>query len=441
MKVGEISVKTQQWFIHGLPLSSILISTTLASDLMCGVCFACSLGCSFLNFLLILPMLIGRTPHTIGSTDSTILIGVTDAVANTIIGPDIMKLPAVLYYKKGNKKHGITKKGDKKHSVTSKKHRKHKIEHASKVIDKRDNDDGGRRDVVFLSRPSDYSPTKLPSSNPTTSYSLFDYKSNYRNWLFLYPEEHPVHMQYVDQGKAADPNQQNGAQQQAAATQDATAAAAAPATGTAAPAAAPAVPGAAAAVAPAAPAVGQTATPTEAAPAVAAAPSVAAATNPVAPQVGEAATPVAAQQPAAPVAAQQPAVPVAAQLPAAPVVAQQPAAPVAAQQPAAPVAAQQPAAPVAAQQPAASVATQQPGAAQAETAANETIQLINQTVSSAVNATFEPNVANASQANETVMVGALPVGNNTTNQTVAPGNIAHRYCEKITSSLSYEKHI
>lgn len=368
-----------------------------------------------------------------------------------------MKLPAVLYYKKGNKKHGITKKGDRKHIITSKKHRKHNIEHASKVIDKRDkDDDGGRRDVVFLSRPSDYSPTKPPSNPPTTSYSLFDYKSNYRNWLFLYPEEHPVHMQYVDQGKAADPNQQNGAIQQAAATQDASAAAAAPATGTAEPAVgasappAPAAPAAAApAVAPAAPAVGQTAAPAEAAPAVAAAPSVAAATNPVAPQMGQAATtPVAAQQPAAPVAAQpaatvavqQPAVPVAAQQPAAAVAAQQPAAPVTAQQPAAAVTAQQPAAPVAAQQPAAAVAAQQPVAAQAEAAANQTIQLINQTVSPAANATFEPNVANVSQANETIMVGTLPVGNNTSNQTVAPGNIAHTYCEKISLSLSYEKH-
>ena len=377
-------------------------------------------------------MVIGRTPRTIGSIDSIILRSITDAVANTLIGPDIMKLPAVLYYKKGNKKHGITKKGNKKHSITSKKHRKHRIEHPSKVIDKRDNDDGGRRDVVFLRRPSDYSPTKSPYNSPTTSYPLFDYKSNYRNWLFLYPEEHPVHMQYVDQGKAADPNQQNGAQQQAAATQDASAAAAASATGTAAepavgasappapaaPAPAPAVPGSAPAVAPAAPAVGQTAAPAEAA---------LTATNPVAPQVGQAATSVAAQQPASPVAAQQPASPVA---PAAPVTAQQPGTPVTAQLPAAPVAAQQPSAPATAQQPAASVAAQQPVAAQAEAAANQTIQLINQTVSPAVNATFEPNVANASQANETIMVGALPVGNNTSNQTVAPGKIAHTHCAK-----------
>ena len=321
-----------------------------------------------------------------------------------------MKLPAVLYYKKGNKKHGIIKKGDKKHGITSKKHRKHKIEHTSKVIDKRDNDDGGRRDVVFLSRPADYSPTKTPSIPPTTSYSLFDYKSNYRNWLFLYPDQHPVHMRYVDQGKAADPNQQNGAQQQAAATQDASAVATAPATGVAepavgasaplapaAPAAPSAVPGPAPAVPPAAPSAGQTAAPAGAAPAVAAAPSVAAETNPVVPQVRQAA---AAQQPATPVAAQQPAAPGGAPRPAAPVAAQQPAAPVTAQQPAAPVAAQQP-------------------------AANQTIQLINQTVSPAVNATFEPNVANASQANETIMVGALPVGNNTSNQTVAPGNVLH----------------
>ena len=356
---------------------------------------------------------------------------ITDAIANTIIGPDILKLPAVLYYKKGNKKHGITKNGSKKHSITSKKHGKHKVKHSSKVIDKRDNDDGGRRDVVFLSRPSDYSPTQPPSSLPTTSYSLMDYKSNYRNWLFLYPDEHPVHMQYVDQGKAADPNQQNGAQQQAAATQDAAAPAGAPAapvTGAAEPAvgapapaapAAPAVPAAPAPVvpssAPAAPAAApaaaspayaaseqttaQTPAPAVAAPAIAATPSVAAAPNPTAPQVGQAAA--AAQKPATTVAAQQPA---------------------------ASVEAQQPAAPVAAQQPAAPVAAQQPVVAQPEAVANQTIQLINQTVSSAINATFEPSVANVSQANQTIMVGALNAGNNTSNQTVAPGNVVHAYC-------------
>ena len=334
-----------------------------------------------------------------------------------------MKLPAVLYYKKGNKKHGISKKGDKKHSITSKKHRKHKIEHTSKVIDKRDNDDGARRDVVFLSRPADYSPTKPPSSLPTTSYSLFDYKSNYRNWLFLYPDEHPVHMQYVDQGKAADPNQQNGAQQQAPATQDASAAAAAPATGAAEPAvgaAAPAVPGtpvaapAAPVVTPAAPAAAQaaaspayaapeqtatqTAEPAVAAPAVAAAPYVAAAANPTVSQVGQAAA--AAQQPATTVTAQQPSTS---------------------------IAAQQPAAPIAAQQPAVTGATQQPVTAQLEVAANQTIQLINQTVSPSVNATFEPSVANVSQENQTITVGALNVANNTSNQTVASGNVVHTY--------------
>ena len=368
-------------------------------------------------------MFIGRTPHTIGSSDSVILKGITDAKTKTILGPDIMKLPAVLYYKKGNKKHGISKKGDKKHSITSKKHRKHKIEHTSKVIDKRDNDDGARRDVVFLSRPADYSPTKPPSSLPTTSYSLFDYKSNYRNWLFLYPDEHPVHMQYVDQGKAADPNQQNGAQQQAPVTQDASAAAAAPATGAAEPAvgaAAPAVPGtpvaapAAPVVTPAAPAAAQaaaspayaapeqaapqTAEPAVAAPAVAAAPYVAAAANPTVSQVGQAAS--AAQQPATTVTAQQPSTS---------------------------VAAQQPAAPIAAQQPAVTGATQQPVTAQPEVAANQTIQLINQTVSPSVNATFEPSVANVSQENQTITVGALNVANNTSNQTVASGNVVHTY--------------
>lgn len=368
-------------------------------------------------------MLIGRTPYN----DSIIISIIVDAMANTIIGPDIMKLPAVLYYKKGNKKHGITKKGDKKHGITGKKHRKHKSENAAKVIDKRDNinnDDGGRRDVVFLSRPADYSPTKPPASNPTTSYNLFDYQSNYRNWLFLYPDQHPVNMRYVDQGKAADPNQQNGAKQQAAATQDTAAApaapsapaagAAAPAVGApapAAPAGTPAVPGSASAAAPAAssaaqaaaspaaaaPAVAQTAAPAVAAPAVVATPSVAAAPNPTVLQVGQAAA------------------------------AEQPATTVAAQQPAAPVAAQQPAAPVAAQQPAAPVAAQQPVAAQPEAAANQTIQLINQTVSPAVNATFEPTVANVSQGNQTIMVGALSAGNNTSNQTVVPGNVVHTY--------------
>ena len=51
MKVSEISVKTQQWFIHSLPLSPILISATLSSELVCSICVACSLGCSLLNFL------------------------------------------------------------------------------------------------------------------------------------------------------------------------------------------------------------------------------------------------------------------------------------------------------------------------------------------------------------------------------------------------------
>lgn len=300
-------------------------------------------------------------------------------MANYIIGADLMKLPAVLYYKKGDKKHGISKKGDKKHGITGMKHNKHKSKHAAKVIDKRDNNDGGRRDVVFLSRPADYSPTKSSNSDqpPTTSYNLFDYKGNYRNWLFLYPEQHPVNMHYVDQGKAADPNQQNGAQQQAAGTQDATAAATAPAVGapaaaaasSSAPAPATAASAATAAVAPEAQAASQ-ATAAAAAPAVAqpaapavADPAVAAAANPAVPQVGQAAA-AAVQQPAVPVAAQQPV------------------------------------------------------AAQPE-AANETIQLINQTVSLAANNTFEPTVANVSQTNQTIMVGS----NNTSNQTVAPGNV------------------
>ncbi|XP_078373034.1 uncharacterized protein LOC144656666 [Oculina patagonica] len=277
-------------------------------------------------------------------------------------GADFMKLPAVLYYKKGDKKHGISKKGNKKDAVTGMKHKKHKSKHASKVVDKRDNIDGGRRDVVFLSRPADYSPTKSSNADqppPTTSYSLFDYKGNYRNWLFLYPEQHPVNMHYVDQGKAADPNQQNGAQQQATGTQDSTAAATAPAVGVP-DAATPEAQGASQATAafaaaqPAAPAV--------------AAPAVAAAANPAVPQVGQAAA-AAVQQPAAPVAAQQAV------------------------------------------------------AAQPEAAANETIQLINQTVSLATNNTFEPAVANVSQTNQTIMVGAFAGANNTSNQTVAPGTV------------------
>lgn len=314
----------------------------------------------------------------------------TSWVLKYIVGPDILKLPAVLYYKKGDKKHGITK-GDKKHDISATKHKKHKRRHSDKVLDKRDNIDGGRRDVVFLSKPADYAPTKPPSAQlPTTSYTLFDYQSNYRNWQFLYPEQHPVGMQYVDQGKAADPNQQNGAQQQAAGGQAAPAAgagsaAAAPAAGApkdasaAQPTAAPNPALAAGSLTPEAqvsaqlvaplvrPVMSSPAADQSAAPALTAvaAPAVAAAANSVAPQVGQGAA-AAVQQPAAPVAAQQPV------------------------------------------------------AAQPQAAANQTIQLLNQTVSQATNNTFEPAVANVSQTNETAMVGEMNAANSTN---VAPGNV------------------
>ncbi|XP_068696715.1 uncharacterized protein [Montipora foliosa] len=161
-------------------------------------------------------------------------------------GPNILNLPAVMYYKKGDKKHGISGKT------------KHNTKHAGKGkrIQRRSEDDGDRRDVVFLSKPYDYAPkpTTLP---PTTSYNVFDYKGNHRNWLFLFPDKHPVNLRYVDQGKANDPNQQ-----QAGASQDAAA--------TGAPVAAGGV--AAPAVAPASPAVAQPAAPAFAS--TAAAPSV-----------------------------------------------------------------------------------------------------------------------------------------------------------------------
>lgn len=283
------------------------------------------------------------------------------------VGADIMKLPAVLYFKKGDKKHGI-----------SGKKLKPKSKHASKakVIEKRD--EGDRRDVVFLSKPYDYAPTK---QSPTTTYSLFDYKSNYRNWLFLYPDQHPVNMRYVDQGKKADTNQQTAGQQQAGATQDAAGApvAAAPIVAPAAPAAAQ--PAAPVASAPAAPAVAQPAAP--AAPAAA----------PVVPQVEQAA--------AAPVAAQQP------------------------------VAAKE--------QPLAGAQTAFTNQAQvaAPVAENQTIELINQTVSLATNKTqqpvvgvgavgFEPTVANVTQTNQPVTDGAtvqgFEAGNDTSNKTVAAGS-------------------
>lgn len=329
---------------------------------------------------------------------------------NAIAGPELMNLPAVLYYKKGDKKHGITGS-------------KHKSKHAAKHMEKRD--DGDRRDVVFLSRPQDYSPTKPQGATPTTSYKLFDYQSNYRNWLFLYPDQHPVHMQYVDQGKAADPNQQNAAQQTAAGTQDAATAGAAPASpaGAAAPAVAPAAAaGAAPAVAPATGAVPAIASTTAdaAAPAVAPAVAPAAATPAVAP-AAPAAAPTAAQAAAAPATPAAGATaglaPAAAQA-AAPAVAAPAVA--AAANPAVPqvgqaaAGVQQPAAPVTAQQP---IAAQQP-------AANETIQVLNQTVSLASNTTgFQPSVANASQTNQTIMPGAFIAGNNTANQTAASGNV------------------
>lgn len=56
---------------------------------------------------------------------------------------------------------------------------------------------------------------------PTTSYTVFDYKGNYRNWLFLYPDQHPVNLRYVDQGKAKDSNQQTDQQQQSSDSQNA----------------------------------------------------------------------------------------------------------------------------------------------------------------------------------------------------------------------------
>lgn len=242
-------------------------------------------------------------------------------MTNTIIGPELLKLPAVLYYKKG----------DKKHVISGKKHKNHK----RTVVEKRD--EGDRRDVVFLSRPADYTPTK---QSPTTSYTLFDYKGMYRNWQFLYPDQHPVNMHYAEPyNKAADPNQP---QQQTASTQDANAVPAAPTVAAPAAAAAPDAAQAAAAA------------PVAAATAVAA---------PVVPQVGQAAAGF--QKPAAPVAGQLPV------------------------------------------------------AAQPE-AANKTIQLIDQTVALASNATFEPT---ASQASQAIMVGALAATNNTSNQTLTPGNV------------------
>ncbi|XP_067050211.1 uncharacterized protein [Acropora muricata] len=168
-------------------------------------------------------------------------------------GPNLLNLPAVLYYKKGDKKHGISGK-------TS-----HKTKHADKVkkIQRRSEDDGDRRDVVFLSKPYDYAP-KPTTPMPTTSYTVFDYKGNYRNWLFLYPDQHPVNLRYVDQGKAKDSNQQTDQQQQSSDSQNAaTTGAPVAAEAVAAPTVSPASPAAAQPVAPAfaspatAPGVGQ----------------------------------------------------------------------------------------------------------------------------------------------------------------------------------------
>ena len=196
-------------------------------------------------------------------------------------------------------------------------------------------------------------------------------------------------MRYVDQGKKADTNQQTSGQQQAGATQDAAGAPVA-AAGAAAPMVAPAAPAAAqpaapVAAAPVAPAVAQPAAPAAAAPATAAAPVV--------PQVEQAA--------AAPVGAQQPV-----------------------------AAAEQPLA-------GAQAAFTNQSQVAAPVAENQTIELINQTVSLATNKTqqpvvgvgavgFEPTVANMTQTNQAVTDGAtvqgFEAGNDNSNKTVAAGN-------------------
>lgn len=304
-----------------------------------------------------------------------------------------MQLPAVLYIKKGDKKHGISGK------------RKHKSKHTSKhkVINKRDETPGGRRDVVFLSKPYDYRPTER---SPTTSYTLFNYKSNYRNWQFLFPEEHPVYLKYAD--KSADPNQQASAKQQTGASTDAAGMPAAPAYG-ASPAAQPAAPAAPATAEPAAP---------------------------VAPATTQSAAPVAPVAPAsAQAAALAPAAPVA-EAPEASSVPQTDA--LAAAAPAAPPAATVPQAEqtaAAVQQPVAQAAESWAGNQSVDTnrsqefppaAGNQTIELLNQTVTVANNTqepgySFQPDVANETQSNETVLMGAY-AGNKTENQTVATGN-------------------
>lgn len=339
------------------------------------------------------------------------------------VGPDIMKLPAVLYFKKGDKKHGISGK------------RKHTSKHAAKrkVIEKRA--EGDRRDVVFLNKPYDYTPTK---QSPTTSYNLFDYKSNYRNWLFLYPDQHPVNMRYVDQGKAkaADPNQQNAGQQQAGTTQDSAGVPAGAAAPTAAPAAPAAAQPAAAVAQPAAAATTQPAAAAPAAPAAAQPAAASAAAQPAAPAAAAPAAPVVAQ-PASPAVA-APAAPLspAAAAPAAAAASAAAFAPAVPQVGQAATPDQQSAAPVAAQQPVAAQPAAAAAPVTAPAAANQTIELINQTVSLVTNETqqqvdavnFEPTVANTTQTNETFMVGAfqttpqgLSAENNTSDQTVATG--------------------
>ena len=298
---------------------------------------------------------------------------------NPYAGPDLMQLPAVLYIKKGDKKYGIYGK------------RKHMSKHTSKhkVINKRDETPGGRRDVVFLSKPYDYQPTER---SPTTSYTLFNYKSNYRNWQFLFPEEHPVYLKYAD--KSADPNQQASAQQQTGAGMPA-AQPAAPAAQTAAQPAGPAAPATTQSVAPAAPVAPASAQ------AAAPAPAVPVAEAPAASSVPQTDT-SAAVAPAAPPAATVPQ-------------------------------AEQTAAAV--QEPVAQAAESWAGNQSVYTnqsqefppaAGNQTIELLNQTVTVANNTQeagydFQPEVANETQSNETVLMGAY-AANNTENQTVATGN-------------------
>ena len=112
------------------------------------------------------------------------------------LGPDIMKLPAVIYYRKGQKKNRINthkKTGSKDVKKSKKKHQDRK------------------RDVVFLKKTTYNNPTPMP---PTTSYNVFDYKSNYRNWYFTYPDQYPVNSYYDNHAAASDSTQQQQQQQQ-----------------------------------------------------------------------------------------------------------------------------------------------------------------------------------------------------------------------------------